>query len=423
MLSLRGCPDSAIAKLKEEQHSSNGNTTSRGYASGSNSTAAAADSNPFVAAREAQRIVGSYPEDDVARASLEQLNEISRRATAAGMVFSNVNGTNSNRPATPSVNGGTNGGGGSGGRAGLAGILQQNGQGGQPGQGSGQQQRPGGHSRSNSATTMPTMSREESLQRIEELARTRPASANRNRNGQTPLPPPASYANGSDPFIMPGGDNALEPYGNGGGLGGMPSSMLTAPSITHSGLQVFTLGHLMPKTAGDDDSAIWSFDPSRLMGVNALTQDMGVAEQGQQQQDSPTQRRASTSANGYSGSYGNEPGSSSAYISQPTPSDPSSSTSQSNSLSLAPPNLQRPSSAQKLRVRRSTFVPGWAVPPRVLLVDDDAVSRKLSSKFLQVFGCTIDVAVDGDIAVNKMLNFEKYDLVLMVGCPCLLALL
>jgi osomolarity two-component system response regulator SKN7 len=67
-----------------------------------------------------------------------------------------------------------------------------------------------------------------------------------------------------------------------------------------------------------------------------------------------------------------------------------------------------------LRVRRSTFVPGWAVPPRVLLVDDDIVSRKLGKKFLQVFGCTIDVAVDGVSAVNKM-NLEKYDLVLMVS--------
>jgi hypothetical protein len=43
------------------------------------------------------------------------------------------------------------------------------------------------------------------------------------------------------------------------------------------------------------------------------------------------------------------------------------------------------------------------------------VSRKLSSKFLQVFGCTIDVAVDGVVAVNKMMNLEKYDLVLMVS--------
>jgi len=53
----------------------------------------------------------------------------------------------------------------------------------------------------------------------------------------------------------------------------------------------------------------------------------------------------------------------------------------------------------------------------VLLVDDDIVSRKLGSKFLQVYGCTIDVAVDGESAVNKM-NLEKYkyDLVLMVRC-------
>ena len=65
-----------------------------------------------------------------------------------------------------------------------------------------------------------------------------------------------------------------------------------------------------------------------------------------------------------------------------------------------------------LRVRRSTYVPGWAVPPRILLVDDDAVCRQLSSKFLQVSGCAIDVAVDGVNAVNKM-NLEKYDLVLM----------
>jgi hypothetical protein len=31
--------------------------------------------------------------------------------------------------------------------------------------------------------------------------------------------------------------------------------------------------------------------------------------------------------------------------------------------------------AQKLRVRRSTFVPGWAVPPRVLLVDDNKANQ------------------------------------------------
>ncbi|CAB5383275.1 unnamed protein product [Rhizophagus irregularis] len=54
----------------------------------------------------------------------------------------------------------------------------------------------------------------------------------------------------------------------------------------------------------------------------------------------------------------------------------------------------------------------WSVPPKVLLVDDDAVYQNIGSKFLQVFGCAIDIAVDGISAVNKM-NFEKYDLVLM----------
>jgi hypothetical protein len=73
-------------------------------------------------------------------------------------------------------------------------------------------------------------------------------------------------------------------------------------------------------------------------------------------------------------------------------------------------------SAQTLSVRRSTFVPGWAMPPRVLLVDDDAITRKLSSNLLKIFGCTTDVAVDGLSAVNKM-NLKKYDLVLMVAFP------
>ena len=55
----------------------------------------------------------------------------------------------------------------------------------------------------------------------------------------------------------------------------------------------------------------------------------------------------------------------------------------------------------------------WTVPPRVLLVEDDAMCRKLSSKLLQIFGCKFDVATDGVAAVNKM-NLVKYDMVLMV---------
>ncbi|BGP68621.1 Transcription factor SKN7 [Rhodotorula toruloides] len=84
--------------------------------------------------------------------------------------------------------------------------------------------------------------------------------------------------------------------------------------------------------------------------------------------------------------------------------DPQASTSAPAPTSTA----DRPPAAP----RRQSNVPGWAVPPRVLLVEDDAVCRKLSSKFLEVFGCQIDVAVDGVSAVNKM-NMQKYDLVLM----------
>ena len=71
------------------------------------------------------------------------------------------------------------------------------------------------------------------------------------------------------------------------------------------------------------------------------------------------------------------------------------------------------SSSRTVTGRRSAVGPSWAVPPRVLLVDDDAVNRTLSSKFLQVYGCSIDVATDGFGAVDKM-NGKKYDLVLMV---------
>ncbi|KAI9598869.1 HSF-type DNA-binding-domain-containing protein [Syncephalis fuscata] len=56
--------------------------------------------------------------------------------------------------------------------------------------------------------------------------------------------------------------------------------------------------------------------------------------------------------------------------------------------------------------------PSWLQPPKVLLVEDDVVCRRLSGRILQIFGCTLDEAEDGLTAVNKM-NISKYDLVLM----------
>ncbi|KAG8896849.1 kinase-regulated stress-responsive transcription factor skn7, partial [Tulasnella sp. 408] len=67
----------------------------------------------------------------------------------------------------------------------------------------------------------------------------------------------------------------------------------------------------------------------------------------------------------------------------------------------------------RLWTHKGTFTPAWVVPPRVLLVDDDQVNRRIFSKFLQVLGCSFDVAVDGIGAVNKVAQLEKYDLILM----------
>lgn len=73
--------------------------------------------------------------------------------------------------------------------------------------------------------------------------------------------------------------------------------------------------------------------------------------------------------------------------------------------------------AQPLLIRRATYIPGWSVPPRVLLVEDDAVCRNLTTKFLQIFGCTIEVACDGVEAVNKMQS-GVYDIVSATAIHC-----
>ena len=59
--------------------------------------------NPFLPTQEAQRMMGgSYPESDVARASLWQMNEISRRAEVAGMSFAPVRASGSSTSTSTS---------------------------------------------------------------------------------------------------------------------------------------------------------------------------------------------------------------------------------------------------------------------------------------------------------------------------------
>ena len=81
----------------------------------------------------------------------------------------------------------------------------------------------------------------------------------------------------------------------------------------------------------------------------------------------------------------------------------------------APPNVISSAIVPRppAKPRQQKSAPAWSIRPKVLLVEDDAVCRKLSSKFLELFGCTLDMAEDGVSAVSKM-NTEKYDLVFMV---------
>ena len=197
------------------------------------------------------------------------------------------------------------------------------------------------------------------------------------------------------------------------------SSPLTANVM--EGLQVYTVGHLMPRNKFVDEGN-WSFSMNGFnsgASVNASPKVLGNFMY------DPAAVASETLGPSVEG--GNEddedveivpPGMLTTHPPPPTPTI-SSTTAMSlpSSSSLPPPSSSSSSSSsqQKLRIRQATFVPGgWAVSPRVLLVDDDAVIRKLSSKFLNIFGCTTDVAVDGIGAVTKM-NLEKYDLVLMVN--------
>ncbi|KAI9820861.1 MAG: kinase-regulated stress-responsive transcription factor skn7 [Thelocarpon impressellum] len=64
--------------------------------------------------------------------------------------------------------------------------------------------------------------------------------------------------------------------------------------------------------------------------------------------------------------------------------------------------------------KKSTAIdPGWIRAPQILLVEDDPTCRRIGGKFLYSFKCSIDSALDGLEAVNKMNAGSKYDLVLM----------
>lgn len=273
----------------------------------------------FLPAQEAQRVLGLGEHLDpsaIARASLVQMNEMSRRAEN-GLSFRS--GTTARSPSA------------------------------------------------NGTDVTPNLGRD-ALSRISQM--------------HLQMHDPGTSA-GDEPFILP------------------PDVWEPPAQNAHEGLQVFTLGHLLPRSNVEDENGNWTYpgdegaaasgSGSTADGQDAVAGGVGGEDEGYEKEESPGPEE----------------------VVQPTPTSPPSGSPTPPSSSTSSPLSSGTGGHKKLRVRRSTFVPGWAVPPRVLLVDDDAVSRRLSSKFLQVFGCAIDVAVDGVGAVTKM-NLEKYDLVLMV---------
>jgi osomolarity two-component system response regulator SKN7 len=336
------------------------------------------DSSLLAATQEVRRLIGaSYPDAmGVARASLTRMNELSSQAGSSGMSFSGAAAADSTSSAA---------GGSSSKLFSAAGSVLA--------------PQAGGDDK--------MLGRQEALATITDLQRARLAadasslgfSSVRETNVNSIFAGPQSDA--SSPAIasppapathppqqqQPPSEGTMQAWlGNGGG----------DENGTRQGLHVYTLGHLFPRDSLESGNPAWSFD---AYGVPVAGPGQDVSQE-MSGMDNVHPIAALSAVHQYGDVGGN-----SASTSTQDPSD----------TPLLEP-ISRPGSSQTLRVRRSTFVPGWAVSPRVLLVDDDAVNRKLSSKFLQVFGCTIDVAVDGVGAVQKM-NLEKYDLVLMVSTP------
>ncbi|KAJ7771511.1 HSF-type DNA-binding-domain-containing protein [Mycena metata] len=322
-----------------------------------------AGGNPFLfmQQQETQRMLDkSFPEQDVARATLVQMSEISRRAEAVGMSFGgqasgsgSSAGSSSTNNARLGASVGTSGIGAAMGRMDMLARIEEL----QAHRDRSRLNTPLFNSSSNAGASGSGANR---MSTTPEEDQRRQQQQQMGAQRGTESPESDDY---EDEMVVP---TATNPPSLDVALGASPDPWSMAGGDAHAGLEVYTIGHLMPRGSaafpGPDAEGNWSFDGDALASEMVGKQEASYA---------------STSSGSGSGGGGGSP---------PT--------------------------KQTLRVRRSTFVPGWAVPPRVLLVDDDAVSRKLSSKFLQVFGCTIDVAVDGVGAVNKM-NLEKYDLVLM----------
>ena len=320
-------------------------------------------------------MMGAYPDGDIARASLAQMNEISRRAEVAGMTFSTS---------------ASNGGGGSAG-----------------GQGGGGPPRPSSRASTIMAAAaglMPgmdaparPMSRQDALARIQELTRMRPTPAGdlAQTAGQAQAQASSSSSSSSSPSQAQKArqqqqqqqQQSAQASSSAAAQGPLdapfdPSTFLMEDAaryglsvdpttMNHEGLQVFTVGHLLPRSNLEDENGNWSFDPSALNQVVMPTPE-GMGGGPEEEGQSPT-------AAAPGGRRGNRRGSSMR-------------------------RRRRPWVRVRVRGggRRARGRCADDVRARVDGAPAGGARGRREQVFLQIFGGTIDVAVDGVGAVNKM---------------------
>ncbi|KIO34592.1 hypothetical protein M407DRAFT_88338 [Tulasnella calospora MUT 4182] len=239
------------------------------------------------------------------------------------------------------------------------------------------------------------LARQESMQRLEELKRAREAR-NAAAAAEAPTPGTAPYLTSLNPAAAAAAAAAAglsQAVASGG------QTVVEIDSRTGLPSRVFTSGQVMAAARAEEEAAAAAAAAASASAPTSATANATAGPQPATEWTYPTRQEATIQE----------------ISSEAGPSNFAPAPSAGPSLAANPMDntelLESPGGS-RLRIRKGAFTPAWAVPPRVLLVDDDQVSRKLFSKFLQVSGCTIDVAVDGIGAVNKM-NLEKYDLVLM----------
>jgi osomolarity two-component system response regulator SKN7 len=87
-----------------------------------------------------------------------------------------------------------------------------------------------------------------------------------------PLPGPSTAFGPADAFVLGPEEGSVN----------VQTEPFPTTDLTHEGLQVFTLGHLMPRSSLDDENGNWTFDPESIADAVVLptprTADGGIGQ-------------------------------------------------------------------------------------------------------------------------------------------------